>query len=125
MQLEILGGKSLYSGVTLDTPMSSLIFHQVDMSWNESNDIQLALHTNLGSLTVLDRLTGYYSYSGRIRDTETGYREPDGTFWLASGGVNLLEELEGKTWIDAVDFVKVRSNTCMPPERREWIKTKS
>ncbi len=67
------------------------------------------MHTNLGSLTVLDRKTGFI---GEPRDTETGYRSPDGKFWLASGmydvresGVNTIQE--------AIDWVKERANTCI------------
>ena len=52
--------------LTLDSPFSKEMFSYVDMSWTDG-DTQIALHSNLGSLTVVDRLTGY-----GWRDVETG-----------------------------------------------------
>ncbi|MCK5019633.1 MAG: hypothetical protein KAS32_21420, partial [Candidatus Peribacteraceae bacterium] len=77
-------GKECFKGVELNSPFNSELFHEVaDMP---EGDVQFALHTNLGSLTVLDRMTGY-GYG--IRDTETGFRDNDGNFWLASSSVDV------------------------------------
>ena len=70
-------------------------------------DRQWALHTNLGSLTVLDRMTGF-----GWRDTETGYRDPDGKFWLASG-MRDVRRSKAVTTQDAIDWVKRYANTCV------------
>lgn len=60
-------------------------------------------------LTVLDRLTGY---SCGIRDVESGYRDAVGTFWLASGGVDIRQYPE-LTVEEAIALVKRLANTCI------------
>ncbi|MDD4436477.1 MAG: hypothetical protein PHS04_00365 [Tissierellia bacterium] len=92
--------------LTLDSPFDKEMFSEVDMSWSE-DDKQIALHTNLGSLTVLDRLTGF-----GWRDVETGYRDPDGNFWLASGNQDVTRS-NVKTIGEAIKWVKERANTCI------------
>lgn len=71
-------------------------------------DFQVVFHSNLGSLTVLNRLTGF-----GYRDTETGYRAPNGDFWLASGGFDVRGSW-AKTIQQAIDWVKSNANTCSP-----------
>lgn len=97
-------GKECYKGVTADTEMSALEFHRVLPS--SKDDVQYALHTNLGTLTVLDRMTGL-----GYRDTETGFRAPDGLFWLASGNYDVRESRLG-TISDAIEWVKKHANNC-------------
>ena len=99
-------GKMCYRGVQPDTPFSDLEFHTVPIFMDK--DRQVALHTNLGTLTVLDRMTGYTDQS---RDTETGYRAPDGAFWLASGMMDVRKS-GAKTMQDAISWVKRNANTC-------------
>ena len=99
-------GKPIFQGVSPDTPLSELEWWEVpDMM---ESDRQWALHTNLGSLTVLDRMTGY---GNGIRDIETGYRDPDGKFWLASCGCDVRRS-GAETIREAIDWVKKLSNTC-------------
>jgi hypothetical protein len=101
-------GKECYRGVTVDTDFDSLEFHDVKMSeFMPVDDQQWALHTDIGSLTVVDRMTGFGH-----RDVETGFRAIDGTFWLASGGFNVME-FDAKTIGDAIEWVKKNSNTCV------------
>lgn len=102
-------GKECYRGVANDTPFDELDFHEVDMSFTE-DDTQVALHTNLGSLTVLDRMTGY-GYG--IRDIESGFRDSNGDFWLASCGVDVRCS-GAKTIGEAIEYVKKYANTCNP-----------
>lgn len=83
------------------------LFHKVDMPWSDGNR-QWALHADIGSLTVLDRMTGF-----GWRDIETGYRAPNGDFWLASGGCDVRES-GANTIGEAIDWVKRRSNTVRP-----------
>ena len=98
-------GKEVYRGVTGETPFASLEFHGCPKVSEE--DFQRALHTNMGSLTVLDRLTGF-----GYRDIETGFRDPSGEFWLASGLCDVI--LAGpETMQDAIDWVKKNANTCV------------
>ena len=73
-------------------------------------DTQWALHTNLGSITVLDRMTGF-----GWRDVETGFRDPNGAFWLASGMMDVRKE-NLKTFKDAIQWIKDNSNTCVAYE---------
>ena len=98
--------KPCYKGVSNDTKLSELEFYNVPPVLPE--DLQVALHTNIGSLTVLDRLTGF-----GWRDTETGYRDTDGNFWLASGNFDV--RYCGKETIgEAIQWVKDNANTCIP-----------
>jgi hypothetical protein len=97
-------GKDVYSGVTLDSPFTSCLFHEVAMEMSEN--IQFALHTNLGSITVLDRMTGY-----EYRDIETGFRDVDGKFWLASGNLDVRKS-GVKTIGEAIEWIKKNANTC-------------
>lgn len=92
--------------LTLDSPFSKELFEEVDMRWSDG-DKQIALHTDFGSLTVLDRMTGF-----GWRDVETGYRDPDGNFWLASGNQDVTES-GSKTIGEAIEWVKERANTCV------------
>ena len=71
-------------------------------------DTQLAFHSNLGSITVLDRMTGF-SFG---RDIETGFRDPEGKFWLASGGVNVIDG-GCETVGEAIEWIKQRANNCI------------
>lgn len=99
--------KECWKGVDEASPFSKEPFHQVDMSWAD-NDKQWAFHSNLGSITVLDRMTGY---GFNVRDTETGFRDTEGKFWLASGGVDVRDS-GCRTVGEAVDWVKEHANTC-------------
>lgn len=58
-------------------------------------------------ITVLDRMTGF-----GYRDTETGYRDEEGKFWLASGGYDVRDCPEF-TIQEAIAFVKHFANTCV------------
>lgn len=98
-------GKEHYTGVKLGDTFDAGLFYQVPEQF-ESN-IQWALHTNLGSFTVLNRMTGFGH-----RDTETGYRDTEGKFWLASGGYDV--RCSGvATFSEAIEWVKSRANNCV------------
>lgn len=97
-------GKEVYSGVTLETPFDPDLFipaHAVE------DDHQLALHTNIGSITVLDRMTGF-----GWRDVETGYRDLEGKFWLASGDIDVRYS-DCKTFGESIEWIKARANNCV------------
>ena len=98
--------KECYRGVTSDTPLDAMEFTIVPMDWAE-DETQWALYTNLGSLTILDRMTGF-----GYRDIESGYRSPDGKFWLASGGCDVRNS-GAVTMQEAIDWVKEHANTCV------------
>ena len=99
-------GKPVFEGVDSDTLMSELEFHTPQDGWE--SDIQVALHTNIGTITVLDRQTGFMD--GR-RDTETGYRTPEGEFFLASGGYDVRSQ-NFKTIGEAIVWIIDNANTC-------------
>jgi len=61
------------------------------------------LNTCAGSITVMDRMTGY-----GYRDIESGYRDLDGKFWLASGCVDVRES-GAATVYEAIAYIKSRS----------------
>ena len=98
--------KEVFKGVELDSLFDSEMFHLVTSYVFEDN-IQHALHTNLGSFTVLDRTTGF-----GYRDIETGYRDPQGKFWLASGGYDVRGS-GAATFKDAIESIKNNANNCI------------
>ena len=100
-------GKPVFSGATYKTPFDAGLFHEVDMGALADEDSQWALHTNIGSLTVLDRMTGY-----GYRDVETGFRDKDGKFWLASGNYDVRDS-GAVTLGEAIEWVKSRANNCV------------
>ena len=67
------------------------------------------VNTDLGKITVLHRRTGW---GGGLFDTETGYKAPDGKFWLASDMFDIRDypdlELE-----QAIEKIKIYANTCV------------
>lgn len=82
-------GKECWAGVTPNSPFQKDIFHQVKMSDRESEyeqDYQWAFHCDFGSITILDRRTGF-----GWRDIESGFRDKDGKFWLASGNYDVRD----------------------------------
>ena len=81
-----------------------------DPNWSNPGDKQKVLDTNIGSLTVLDRMTGF---GNGIRDIETGFRDEKNRFWLASGNIDVRES-GSKTIGEAIEWVKSRANTCVP-----------
>lgn len=80
--------------------------------WKAPADNTLAglVLANGGTITVLVRRTGWGD--GSIFDTETGYRSPDGKFWLASGNFD-VREYNPATEEEAVALIKSRANTCV------------
>jgi hypothetical protein len=100
-------GKEVWKGVELGTPFGLDLFYDVDMSWSSCGDTQKAFHSNLGSITILNRLTGFGH-----RDVETGYKDEEGRFWLASGSCNVLWS-NSKTVGEAIEWVKQNANTCV------------
>jgi len=85
-----------------------LEFHLVPETREESDydkNIQYALHTNLGTITVLDRRTGF-----GYRDIETGFRTDK--FWLASGNYDVRNSGVG-TISEAIDWIKKHANNCV------------
>lgn len=101
-------GKECFRGATIDTPFDVGLFHQVLPRLDE--DVQFALFTDIGNITVLDRLTGY---SGYVRDIETGFMDMDGKFWLASG-MQDVRKSGAKTLGEAIAWIKSKANTCNP-----------
>jgi hypothetical protein len=96
-----------WRGVSENSPFSDDMFHDVDMSFNTDNNKQLALYTNIGDITGF----GY-------RDIETGYKDTDGKFWLASGDYNVIES-DCKTVGDAIAWIKERANECVGVSTRD------
>lgn len=69
------------SDITEDTKAEDLIFKDVSFC---PGDQQWACHTPVGSITVLDRMTGFGH-----RDIKSGYRDPSGRLWIASGNFDV------------------------------------
>jgi hypothetical protein len=62
-----------------------------------------------GRITILDRLTGWGCGQ---RDTETGYRDQDNKFWLASGQFD-IRSFPDLTIPEAINKIKDNANTCV------------
>lgn len=106
-------GKPFWIGVNNDSVISIENFHEVNMHHHfleeigKEPDSQWAFHCNLGSITVIDRMTGF-SFG---RDTETGFRDADGKFWLASGMFDIRNHLPMQ-FGEAVELIKSNANNC-------------
>jgi len=93
--------KECWRGVTMDSEFSSDLFHYPEyQNKADPNGYNIAFHSELGSLTVCDRMTGF-----GVRDIETGYRDKDGNFWLASGRFDVRNS-GAKTVGEAIEWVK-------------------
>jgi len=105
-------GRECYKDVNDKSAFSVQLFHKGD--YQVMGDESYALHTNLGSLTVVARMTGY---GNGLRDIESGFRSPDGEFWLASCDCDVRES--GANNIrEAINWVKERANTCVGKESK-------
>jgi hypothetical protein len=100
-------GSEYYFGTKQDSPFSADLFHTIEhkgLDEYDDQNQQWALHTNIGSLTVVDRMTGF-----GFRDTETGFRDPDGGFWLATGQKDVRRS-GARTVGEAIQWVKDRAD---------------
>lgn len=84
-----------------------------DLAWREEKrcggeDTIFFANSELCTFSVLDRLTGY---GCGIRDTETGFRDPHGKFWLASGNYDIRQFPE-LTIDEAIIQIKRDANVC-------------
>ena len=87
-----------------------------DIVWTEESSCD-GTHTlyayrikGLGRITVLDRLTGYI---GGIRDIETGFKDNNNNFWLASGNCD-IRNYPDKTFEEAIQWIKANANISDP-----------
>jgi len=85
--------------------IKDLVFKEISMS--SPDNFQWAHHGEFGSITILDRMTGF-----GWRDIETGFRDPAGKFWLASGGF-CIRDFPDLTVSEAIAKIKENANTCI------------
>jgi hypothetical protein len=84
-----------------------------DIEWEEwhktDEDRLVGFKLRDGSkITVLDRMTGF-----GFRDIETGYKDKNKKFWLASGDFDIRRF--GELSISkAIDKIKENANVCIP-----------
>ena len=83
-----------------------------DIEWNnytycEGDNILYAYNFNGQRISVVDRLTGF-----GWRDVETGYRDENDNFWLASGGFDIRDCTE-LTIEEAILKIKQNANSCI------------
>ena len=100
----------------LTQKIKDLTFKEVPMGDPEA--VQIAHHAEWGSITVLDRMTGF-----GWRDVETGFRDPDGLFWLASGNFNITD-FPDLSISEAILTIKQNANTCIPLAQLEQCEDK-
>ena len=97
--------KECYKGIELTTPFNKDYFHYAN---DLEGDKLFAFYSNIGNITILDRMTGF-----GFRDIETGYRDENNNFWLASGAFDI--RIQGcKTFGEAIELIKQCANTCVP-----------
>ena len=82
-----------------------------DLTWRESvssydRDTLYTTDIDSGRITVLDRMTGF-----GYRDIETGYKDKDCLFWLASGNFD-IREYPKYSIEEAIELIKVNANIC-------------
>lgn len=106
--LKTKNGKPFFENVTRNTPFNPDFFHYPEYQGTERGEWNIAVHTNIGSITVVHRRTGYI---GVIFDTETGYRDMKGKFWLASCNFDIRDH-NPKTVGEAIKLIKKNANTC-------------
>jgi len=75
--------------------------------YNPERDVLYGFNSEHGRITVLDRETGYV-YG--VRDIETGYRDKNNKFCLASCMFDIRDYPE-LTIQEAIELIKKRSNT--------------
>jgi hypothetical protein len=108
MKLSSFNGKPYYINASLNDPFDINNFHEVSDQFN--SNIQYACHTDIGSLTVLDRMTGF-----GCRDVETAFRDNNNRFWLTSGNQDVRYS-GAKTLGEAIEWVKNNKNTWIQPD---------
>lgn len=74
------------------------------------SDILWTHRSEYGIISILDRLTGWGE--GNVRDVETGYRDIDGKFWLASGDFD-IRRYGDLSIPEAIGKIKQNANTCV------------
>ncbi len=99
--------KECYKGVKLESEFTADLFHYPEWQPSGNGEYSLAFHSDFGSLTVLSRMTGF-----GWMDIETGYRDKDGLFWLASGNYDVRKS-KCKTVGEAIEWVKKYANSCV------------
>lgn len=85
------------------------LFEVIDK--DDDNKMKILRLGGVSCITILDRLTGWGC--GDVRDVETGYKDHDGKFWLASGNFDVTKQ--GCVTVDnAITLIKANANTCVP-----------
>lgn len=93
--------------------VKDLVFKTCISGTEEGGDRLYSAYTELGRITILNRLTGWGD--GDVRDTETGYKDTHNEFWLASGGFDIRDFPE-LTVEEAVVFIKKSATVCVGKE---------
>jgi hypothetical protein len=86
-----------------------------EMKVEEAPDILYLTVREGHKITVLDRQTGFMN---GVRDIETGYRDPSGRFWLASGMFD-IREFCPLDFEKAIDMIKDNANTCIGLDQKK------
>ena len=86
-----------------------------DLTWRESvssydqdygTSMLYTTDIDSGRITVLDRMTGF-----GYRDIETGYKDKDRLFWLASGNFD-IREYPQYSIEEAIELIKVNATSA-------------
>ena len=87
--------------------LKNLQFKQ-DCTYPDGDTLWYCYIENIGRITILDRMTGF-----GYRDIETGFKDTEGKFWLASGlrDVRLLPD--DTPVAQCVTWIKDNANTCI------------
>jgi len=80
---------------------------EVESMMDREDTMYRAHAPEIGRFTVLDRMTGFGH-----RDIETGFKDLNGKFWLASGDFDVRDHPD-LTFQEAADLVKKNANNCV------------
>ncbi len=98
--------------ITDDLKLKNCNWERNQHDSKDNNEIYYLFTSKYSLITVLDRVTGF---GDGIRDIETGWRDEDGKFWLASGNFDIREFPE-LTVQEAINKIKDNANICVPKE---------
>jgi len=92
----------------INSKIKDVEFKESNRSVDENRSWYLNI-PSIGTISVVNRMTGFSEYG---RDTETGFTDIDGAFWLVSYQHFDIREYADMPIVKAIQLIKKRSNTC-------------
>ena len=93
----------------LNVMLCDLTWEKPDIFCGGEDTLHMLKLGAVEKITVLDRLTGF-GYG--VRDIESGYKNSEGKFWLASGNFD-IRNFTKITVAEAISKIKENANNCV------------